>query len=94
MAATAIPLDTWPRRETLALFRRFQKPQYAVTARVDVTKILIRRADDETFSSYLACVHAIGVALHAVCQFAQQQLYLVCNGGAHGGFIAPYQLGR
>ncbi len=66
MAATAINIANWPRSETLALFRRFQKPQYAVTARVDVTKILIRRADDEMFSSYLACVHAIGAALHAV----------------------------
>lgn len=66
MAAHAVAMANWPRRETLALFRRFQKPQYAVTARVDVTKILIRGADDELFSSYLACAHAIGAALHAV----------------------------
>lgn len=66
MTATLIDLAHWPRRETLALFRRFQKPQYAVTARVDVTRILMRRADDESFSSYLACIHAVGAALHAV----------------------------
>jgi chloramphenicol O-acetyltransferase type A len=70
MTTTEIPLSDWPRRETLALFRRFQKPQYAVTARVDVTRILSRRADDEGFSGYLACVHAIGTALHAVPELA------------------------
>jgi chloramphenicol O-acetyltransferase type A len=64
MTATPINLADWPRRETLALFRRFQKPQYSVTARIDVTNILIRRADDEAFSTYLACIHAIGSALH------------------------------
>lgn len=70
MTATEINLDDWPRRETLALFRRFQKPQYSVTARVDVTRILARRADDERFSTYLACVHTIGAALHAVPELA------------------------
>lgn len=70
MTATEISLQDWPRREALALFRRFQKPQYAVTARVDVTRILSRRADDEGFSGYLACVHAIGEALHAVPELA------------------------
>ena len=72
MAATPIPIDTWPRRDVLALFRRFQKPQYAVTSRVEVTNIRIRRADDETFSSYLACVHAVGAALHAVPELCQR----------------------
>ena len=66
MTATEVNLPDWPRRETLALFRRFQKPQYSVTARVDITRILSRRADDENFSTYLACIHAIGAALHAV----------------------------
>lgn len=70
MTATEINQATWHRRETLALFRRFQKPQYAVTARVDVTRILGRRADDEGFSGYLACIHAIGTALHAVPELA------------------------
>ena len=68
MTATLTPLDDWPRRDVLALFRRFQKPQYSVTARVEVTKILIRRADDTGFSTYLACVHAIGAALHGAAQ--------------------------
>lgn len=72
MTATLIPLDDWPRRDVLALFRRFQKPQYSVIARVEVTKILIRRADDTGFSTYLACVHAIGAALHAVPELCQR----------------------
>jgi chloramphenicol O-acetyltransferase type A len=66
MAATTVSLATWPRRETLALFRRFQKPQYSVTVRIDVTSILARRAEVAGFSSYLACIHAIGAALHAI----------------------------
>lgn len=70
MAATEIDLATWPRRDTLALFRRFQKPQYSVTARVDVTRVMIRRADEPGFPDYLACVHAIGTALHAVPELA------------------------
>lgn len=66
MAATEIDLGTWPRREALALFRRFQKPQYSVTARLDVTAILKRKAQGAEFSGYLACVHAAGAGLQAV----------------------------
>lgn len=66
MAVTEVDLASWSRRETLALFRRFQKPQYSVTARIDVTPILSKRAEYEGFSSYLSCVHVIGAALHAV----------------------------
>ncbi|HRK41770.1 MAG TPA: CatA-like O-acetyltransferase [Gemmobacter sp.] len=66
MSATEINLATWPRREALALFRRFQKPQYSVTARIDVTALLARKAQEPGFSSYLACVHAAGAGLHAV----------------------------
>lgn len=72
MTAMPIPLDTWPRRNLLALFRQCQKPQYSVTARIEVTKILIRRADDSAFSTYLACIHAIGAALHAVPELGQR----------------------
>ena len=66
MATTEVDLTNWPRREALTLSRRFKKPQYAVPARVDVPRILPRRADDEAFSGYLACTHAIGTALHTV----------------------------
>lgn len=66
MACTEIDLSTWPRRESLALFRRFQKPQYSVTTRIDVSAILQRRSASDSFSTYLACIHAIGEALHAV----------------------------
>ena len=66
MAYSTINLGNWPRQESLSLFRRFQKPQYSVTSRIDVSRILARRAVDDSFSSYLACTHAIGCALHAV----------------------------
>lgn len=65
MQAREIPLETWSRRETFALFAQFQKPQYAITSRLDVTDLL-NRCTQTGASSYLACIHAIGAALHAV----------------------------
>lgn len=66
MTATLINLETWPRRDTCALFRRFQKPHFAITARVEINALMARRARDPAFSSYLACMHAMGAALQAV----------------------------
>lgn len=66
MAATEINLETWPRRAALALFCRFQKPQYSVTARIDVSGLMMRKAQEPGFSGYLACVHSAGAGLHAV----------------------------
>lgn len=80
MSATEIDLATWPRREALALFRRFQKPQYSVTARIDVTAILARKAQEPGFSGYLACVHAAGGGLHAVpelrCRIRGERVFI------------------
>jgi chloramphenicol O-acetyltransferase type A len=66
MAFVDVDLANWPRRETLGLFRRFEKPQFSVTSRIDVSRILARRRQSNGFSSYLACTHAAGCALHAV----------------------------
>ena len=66
MTGTEIDLATWQRREALALFRRFQKPQYAITSRLDVTQMLARKDAQPGLSGYLACMHAVGAALHAV----------------------------
>ena len=60
-------MDSWPRRETFALFRRVAQPQYGLSARLDVSAIL-RRAEPG-FSPYLACLHLFGTALHAVPEF-------------------------
>lgn len=70
MTFSEIDLATWPRREALALFRKFQKPQYSITARIDVTHILARKAAEPGFSGYLACLHAAGAGLHAVPELA------------------------
>lgn len=70
MGCTEIDLDTWPRRESLKLFRRFQKPQYSVTARIDVSQICQRHGLEKDFSGYLACIHSIGSALHSVPELA------------------------
>ena len=66
MTGTPIDMATWPRAEAFALFRGFQKPQYAVSARIDMTPALRRRAGQAGFPLYLASVHAVGAGLHAV----------------------------
>lgn len=66
MATTHIDMATWPRAAAFRLFRGFQKPQYSVSARIDMTAALRRRAADPGFALYLASVHAVGHGLHAV----------------------------
>lgn len=69
MAGQPVDVQGWSRADAFALFRRFEKPQYAVTARVDVGALQRRRAGDPAFSVYLASIHAIGTALHGVREF-------------------------
>ena len=60
---TIVDMESWPRAAQYAFFRTFERPHYAVTARVDVSKIKVRSAD---FSIYRASLFAIGAGLHAV----------------------------
>jgi len=64
MAEHIVDLETWPRAVQYRLFRGFERPHYAVTARVDVTGIVARKADGG--SPYRDCLYAIGAGLHAV----------------------------
>lgn len=64
MAYTIVDLDTWPRAAQYRFFRTFKKPHYAVTSRLDVTRLLARKADG--VSSYRGCLYAIGAGIHAV----------------------------
>jgi chloramphenicol O-acetyltransferase type A len=62
---TQVDLDSWPRADQFRFFRQYQKPHYAVTSRVDVTRVLARRTEPG-FSPYRACLYGIGAGIHAV----------------------------
>jgi chloramphenicol O-acetyltransferase type A len=65
MAEREIDLASWPRAETYRLFRGYQKPHYAVTSRIDVSRLLtvLKPAG---VSLYRACLYAIGAGIHGV----------------------------
>ncbi|MDJ1007269.1 MAG: CatA-like O-acetyltransferase [Paracoccaceae bacterium] len=64
MAGTLIDLATWDRAETFRFFRGFQRPHFAITARVDVTALMTARRRDGT-SLFRACLWALGAGLNA-----------------------------
>lgn len=68
MAERAIDLASWPRAETFRLFRSFDRPHYAITSRIDVTR-LVAELKPAGVSPYRACIHAIGAGIHAVPAF-------------------------
>ncbi|MCI5074961.1 chloramphenicol acetyltransferase [Oricola sp.] len=65
MAEREIDLTTWPRAEAFRFFRTFQRPQYSITSRLDVTR-LVTELKPAGVSAYRACIYAIGVGIHAV----------------------------
>ena len=60
-----VDLATWPRAAQFRFFRGYARPHYAVTARLDVTRLL-RVHKPAGVSPYRACLFAIGAGLHAV----------------------------
>lgn len=64
MASHPVDLATWPRAAQFRFFRTYDRPHYAVTSRRDVTAVMARKATG--LSPYRACLHAIGVGIHAV----------------------------
>jgi chloramphenicol O-acetyltransferase type A len=64
MASHPVDLATWPRAAQFRFFRTYDRPHYAVTSRLDVTAVMARKATG--LSPYRACLHAIGVGIHAV----------------------------
>ena len=65
MAGRVVDLDAWNRADQFRFFRGFQRPHYAITARVDVTRLLLE-ARGRGVSPFRACVYAIGAGIHAV----------------------------
>jgi chloramphenicol O-acetyltransferase type A len=64
MAGLIVDLNCWARADQFRLFRSYEKPHYAVTARVDVSHVMAQKAAG--VSVYRACLWAIGAGLHAV----------------------------
>ena len=64
MAYETVDLATWPRAAQFAFFRGYQRPHYAVTSRLDVSRLISAKAGG--VSPYRACLFAIGSGIHAV----------------------------
>jgi chloramphenicol O-acetyltransferase type A len=64
-AAREIDLESWSRAGQFHLFRTYDRPHFATTARVDVTA-LMTRGKPQGVSPYRAFIHAIGAGVHAV----------------------------
>lgn len=60
-----IDLDDWSRAGQFRLFKTYDRPHFATTARLDVTGLLTR-AKPAGVSPYRAFIHAIGAGVHAV----------------------------
>lgn len=64
MSYHIVDLESWPRAAQFRFFRSYQQPHYATTTRLDVTRLMRRKAGG--VSPYRACLYAIGAGLHAV----------------------------
>jgi chloramphenicol O-acetyltransferase type A len=63
--AVEVDLATWARADQFRFFRGYAKPHYAVTSRIDVSRLMARRAEG-TLPVYRTCLWAIGAGIHAV----------------------------
>lgn len=65
MAEHRVDLAKWPRADQFRFFQAYDRPHYAVTARIDVTRIM-RDLKPRGTSPYRASLYAIGASIHAV----------------------------
>lgn len=65
MGAREVDLALWPRADQFRWFRTYGRPHYAVSARVDVSRLLTV-ARPLGASPFRVCLWAIGAGLHAV----------------------------
>ncbi|KMW56618.1 Chloramphenicol acetyltransferase [Candidatus Rhodobacter oscarellae] len=63
--ATEIDQSAWPGADQFRFFRTYERPHYAVTARVDVSRLMARKSELPVFRT---CLWAIGAGLHAAPQ--------------------------
>jgi chloramphenicol O-acetyltransferase type A len=60
-----VDLATWPRAEQFRFFRTYDRPHYAITTRIDATRLMAARKT-RGLSPFRTCLFAIGAGLHAV----------------------------
>ena len=65
MSGTPVDLANWDRAAQFQLFRTYDRPHYATTVRVDVTR-LMTTGKTQGLSPFRHAIWAIGVGLHAV----------------------------
>lgn len=65
MTGTRVDLATWARSEQFKFFRTFERPHYATTVRIDVSRLMNERKA-ENISPFRHAIFAIGTGLHAV----------------------------
>jgi len=65
MTHKIVDFEEWPRAAQFRFFRTYEKPHYAVTSRVDVTRLMTKRKA-QGVSVYRASLYAIGAGVHAV----------------------------
>lgn len=64
MSGQAVDLATWDRAAAFRLFRSYDRPHWALTTRVDVTRVMAARA--RGVSPFRACMRAVGAGINAV----------------------------
>lgn len=65
MGERVIDQTTWPRAQQFELFRTYERPHFAVTKRLEIDALIIKRKP-EGVSAYRACLFAIGAGIHSV----------------------------
>ena len=65
MTGTRINLADWPRADQFRFFRAYDRPHYATTVRLNVTKLMQARASTGV-SPFRHTIWAVGKGLHAV----------------------------
>ena len=65
MSGQRVDLNTWPRADQFRFFKTFDRPHYAVTARIDVTHLMAIRKK-RGLNVFRTSIWAIGAGLHAV----------------------------
>ena len=80
-----IDIETWPRRESYELFRKFGFPYFSITANVDVTAL--RAAAKEKKTSFtIGLVYVLSRAANAIPAFKQR---MEGNGVVEYGVVHP-----
>ena len=65
MTGTVVDLNTWPRAAQFKFFRTFDRPHYAITVRMDVSRLMAGRKTQD-ISPFRHTIWSIGKGLHAV----------------------------